>query len=164
MPQSHVIRLRGPWDYEPLARVWIGADGLRRESREQLPPPGRVHLPADWGLTLGADFRGRVRYTRNFGLPTNLEPHEEVWLVIDGVDFFGTLMLNGTSLGSIIGYGAPVDFAVSSLLKPRNRLELDVELPHYEPDAQAPDRPGRTNMPGGPIGEVRLEIRSAPGD
>ena len=100
----HVIRLRGPWEYEPLVRVWIDASGARRESRESLPAAGRAHLPADWGLTLGPDFRGRVRYTRRFGLPTNLEPHEEVWLVVEGVDYFGSLALNDTPLGDVTGY------------------------------------------------------------
>ena len=160
MPETHVIRLRGPWDYRPIARVWIGRDGERMESTLQLPPPGRVQLPADWGLTLGADFRGRVRYTRNFGLPTNLEPHEEVWLVVDGADYFGTISLNGMPLGEVIGFTRAVEFAVSPLLKPRNRLEFEVELPHYELGADKTERPGRKNMPGGQIGEVRLEIRS----
>jgi hypothetical protein len=157
----HVIRLRGPWEYEPLARVWIDANGERRENRESLPPAGRVQLPADWGLTLGADFRGRVRYTRRFGLPTNLEPHDEVWLVVDGVDSFGALALNDTPLGDVAGYlGPPAEFHVTQLLGERNILTLDVELPDFAPGAAPPLRPGREHLPGGPIGEVRLEIRS----
>ena len=60
MPDMHVIRLRGPWEYEPLAHTFIAADGTRHESTESLPPRGRVHLPADWGTTLGPEFRGRV--------------------------------------------------------------------------------------------------------
>jgi hypothetical protein len=157
----HVIRLRGPWEYEPLARVWIEAGGRRRESRESLPPPGRVQLPADWGLTLGAEFRGRVRYTRRFGLPTNLEPDEEVWLVVEGVDYFGAVTLNDRSLGDVTSYlGPPVEFNVTPLLGERNILTLDVELPAFESGAAPPVRPGREHLPGGPIGEVRLEIRS----
>ena len=157
---THIIRLGGPWEYEPLSRVWIGACHVRRESVESLPPAGRVQLPADWGATLGADFRGRVRYTRRFGLPTNLEPAEQVWLVVEGVDYFGTLALNGQSLGKLAGYRRPAEFQVTELLLPRNSLTLEVELPQYDSTAASPVRPGRERLAGGPIGEVRLEIRS----
>jgi beta-galactosidase/beta-glucuronidase len=160
MPDTHVIRLRGPWEYEPLARVSIAADGSRSESTAELPPAGRVHLPADWGTTLGMTFRGRVRYTRRFGLPTNLEPHEQVWLEIDGVDYFGTVSLNGRSLGDVVGYRSAREFDIRNVLTERNLLTLEVELPAYGPGAAAPGRPNREHLPGGPIGEVRLEIRS----
>jgi hypothetical protein len=156
----HIIRLRGPWEYKPLAHVSIGEGDIRRESVESLPPGGRIQLPADWGATLGATFRGRVRYERRFGLPTNLDRHERVWLVVEGVDYFGAVSLNVTPLGSIIGYNCPTEFEVTEILSPRNVLTLDVELPQYESDAATPDRPGRKHLPGGPIGEVRLEIRS----
>jgi beta-mannosidase len=160
VPDTHVIRLRGPWEFEPLCRVSISHDGARSESKAHLPPVGRVHLPADWGLSLGADFRGRVRYTRRFGLPTNLEPHERVWLVCDGVDYFGELAVNDQFLGRIEGYERPAEFEIGTLLAERNLLELIVELPQYKSAAAAPSRPGRAELPGGPIGEVRLEIRS----
>ncbi len=123
MSQPHVIRLRGPWDYEPLARVSVAADGARRETADNLPAAGRVHLPADWGLTLGSEFRGRVRYLRRFGLPTNLEPSDCVSLVIDGVDYFGAAMLNGTRLGELLGYTAAARFDVRALLAPRNSAD-----------------------------------------
>ena len=159
MPQPHLIRLRGPWEYEPVARVVIAADGARQESTADLPPAGRVQLPADWGPTLGHDFRGRVRYLRRFGLPTNLEPGEQVWLVVEGVDYFGAATLNGTRLGELLGYVAPVEFEIGPLLAARNLLALDVELPAYAAGVSGPPRPGRQSLPGGPIGEVRLEIR-----
>jgi hypothetical protein len=159
MTASHVIRLRGPWEYEALARTRIAADGSRLISRENLPPPGRTHLPADWGATLGPDFRGLVRYTRRFGLPTHLDPHDQVSLVIDGVDFFGSVQFNGTPLGAMQGYNQPTAFEVRQLLAPRNMLLIEVELPVYESPAAGPVRPGRENLPGGLIGEVRLEIR-----
>jgi len=156
----HIIRLRGPWEYKPLARVSIGEGDVRRESVESLPPGGRIQLPSDWGSTLGAAFRGRVRYERRFGLPTNLDPHERVWLVVEGVDYFGAVSLNATALGPIIGYNCPTEFDVTDILSPRNVVTLDVELPQYQSGAAAPDRPGREQLAGGPIGEVRLEIRS----
>ncbi|HEX3997128.1 MAG TPA: hypothetical protein VHX65_01090 [Pirellulales bacterium] len=161
MSDTHIIRLRGPWEYEPLARVGMAADGTRHEGRDRLPPAGRVHLPADWGAILGVDFRGRVRYTRRFGLPTNLEPHEQVWLVVEGVDYFADMSLNGTPLGKVVGYQQPREFDIRRLLAERNLLTLDVELPQLE-DVQTVslDRPGREHLPGGPIGEIRLEIRA----
>jgi hypothetical protein len=160
MPDTHVIRLRRPWEYEPLARTFIDADGTRRESTQGMPPAGRAHLPTDWGATLGNDFRGSVRYSRRFGLPTNLERHEQVWIVVDGVDYFGTVALNGTPLGELVGYRTPREFDIRTLLVERNLLTLAVELPLYEAGATAPQRPGREDLPGGPIGEIRLEIRS----
>jgi beta-galactosidase/beta-glucuronidase len=161
MPDTHVIRLRGPWEYEPLARTFVAADGTRRESTDELPPAGRVHLPSDWGASLGAEFRGRVRYSRRFGLPTNLESHEQVWLVVDGVDYFGTVALNGHALGEAIGFQSSREFDIRSFLVERNLLTLDVDLPLYEGGAAAPQRPGRDGLPGGLIGEIRLEIRFA---
>ncbi|HEX7447054.1 MAG TPA: hypothetical protein VF306_05890 [Pirellulales bacterium] len=203
MPYPHVIRLRGPWQYTPLA-----ACGDRR-----LPPPGRIELPADWGATLGDDFRGRVRYERSFNSPTNLDPHERVWLVIDGADPRADVYLNRQSLGTVEGYALSAEWDISERIGPRNTLSLEIEqldggsqkqpfsptqpghrqgsapatggalhsafrTPHSALDEGSapatvgqskiqnrkskisPPRPGRVNLPGGPVGQVRLEIRS----
>jgi len=164
MPDTHVIRLRGPWEYEPLARSIVAADGILRETTDDLPPHGRVHLPTDWGSTLGGDFRGRVRYLRRFGIPTNLEPHDQVWLVIEGVDYFGAVSLNVQPIGEVVGYQSAREFDIRHLLADRNLLTLEIALPRFDAGgatgAQA-DRPGRADLPGGPIGEIRLEIRSS---
>ena len=94
-------------------------------------------------------------------MPTNLDAHEQVWLVVEGVDYYGKLALNDTPLGEVTGYiGPPAEFNITRLLGERNVLMLDVELPNYEPGATLPHRPGREHLPGGPIGEVRLEIRA----
>ena len=193
MPYPHVIRLRGPWEYEPLAR--FSTDGLsidrpraqatgestperavvaRGDQQTDLPAPGRVQLPADWGDSLGRDFCGRVRYRRRFNRPTNLEPAERVWLVIDGVDARGDYTLNGHKLGSIDGYALPAASDITHLLAPSNVLEIDVELaaPLCPPPAAGAEqpaagsplpaaaRPGRAGLAGGPIGEVWLEVRA----
>ena len=86
----HIIRLHGPWEYTPL-----------NEDRETLPPPGRITLPADWSETLGADFRGRVRYTRRFHRPTGLDGGQRVFLSIECVDAFGAAWLNEEKLGEV---------------------------------------------------------------
>ena len=62
MPHVHTIRLRGPWPYEPISRSIRRDDGRVSETSDDLPPGGRLQMPADWGRTLGPDFRGRVRY------------------------------------------------------------------------------------------------------
>ena len=154
----HVIRLRGPWDYEPLERLTLAADGTIAPANGQLPEPGRITMPSDWGRTLGVDFRGRVRYVRPFGRPTNLGPAERVWLACSGVDLRGVAWLNGQPLGPIDGYRAVARFDVTERLGERNQLVVEVELPPLTYQDEQKLRPDRAGLPGGIIGEVRLEI------
>lgn len=159
MAYPHEIRLRGPWEYEPLARLRRTADGETRELSGELPGPGRMELPGHWGAAVGEDFCGRVRFLRRFAQPTQLDPHERVWVVCEGVDAYGSMALNGDELGPIAGYAVPASFEITDLLDPRNELYLTVELPEVEPGGPRPLRPGRESLPGGPIGVVRLEVR-----
>jgi hypothetical protein len=169
MSYPHVIRLGGPWEFEPLACSVVRPDGSVGEVSADLPP-GRISLPADWGQAVGEDFCGRVRFRRRFGRPSGMEPHERVWLVCEGVDACGTLWCNEQLLGPVRGYALPAAFDVTDLLDARNELWLDVELPAEPPSSSvtpnsrlrtphSPPRPGREKLPGGPIGQVRLEIR-----
>ncbi len=136
---------------------------LEHEAAPCAQPPakltGKATLPCDWSDALGPDFRGKVRYRRRFNRPSGLDPHERVWLVIEGVDAFGSAALNGRALGDIRGYALPASFDVTDLLGPGNELSLDVELPLVMPLGVL--RPGVEGRSGGPIGEVRLEIRSS---
>ncbi|HVX61650.1 MAG TPA: hypothetical protein VHC19_13640, partial [Pirellulales bacterium] len=157
MPYPHVIRLRGPWEFEVLS----GADSAACEDAPARATTGKARLPCDWSETLGRAFRGRVRYRRRFNRPTGLDSHERVWLVVEGVDAFGQATLNGQALGEVRGYALPASFDVTELLAPNNELLLDVELPADAAPASNAVRPGRESMPGGPIGEVRLEVRSS---
>lgn len=160
MPYPHPIRLRGPWQFEPLCsyvRIW---DGQVAESRENLPESGRATVPGDWGTALGSDFRGRVRYRRAFHAPAILDAHERLWLVIEGVDARGIASVNGVRLGEIEGYAIESSFDITTLIAPSNEVALEVELPLGVPSADRPLRPGREGLPGGPIREVRLEVRS----
>jgi beta-galactosidase/beta-glucuronidase len=156
MIYPHAIRLRGPWQFEPLARSVEASDGQIVEHHDDLPPPGRGTVPSDWGAALGTDFRGRVAYSRSFNPPGTLDPHERLWLVVEGVDAWGVVSLNGTRLGEVPGYAVWSGFDITRLVGPRNEVTLEVEL-HM---GNASLRPGRENLPGGPIGEVRLEVRS----
>ena len=161
----HVIRLLGPWQYEPLARTVLLPDGTTRAELGDLPPSGKMKLPADWGATLGDEFRGRVRFIRNFGRPTGLGPHDRVELVIAHVDAWADVYLADQLLGSVPLAARETRFAIQSQLNARNRLVIEVELPREEGDSARLSRAGREEMPGGIVGEVRLEIvpRSRPG-
>lgn len=158
MSELHVIRLRGPWEYEPLARSVRREEGTVGETAIDLPPPGRIQMPADWGGTLGAEFRGRVRYRRRFGRPTGLTPHERVWLVLEGVDAMGDVFFGGMRLGQVHAASGAARFDITALVQERNELVVEVELPLMDAAQEAAVRPGRQNLPGGLFGEVRLEI------
>jgi hypothetical protein len=131
----HIIRLRGPWDYEVLSQI---------AGPPVAEPTGRLQMPSDWSATFDADFRGSVRYRRFFNWTAPVDNGLKVTLAFDGVAETAQATLNGRSLGSI-GPGHAW-FAVAHLLQPRNELAVDVESPE---DA---------TIPGGLTGEVRLEI------
>ncbi|HEV3416226.1 MAG TPA: hypothetical protein VG056_05420 [Pirellulales bacterium] len=120
---THIIRLRWPWECEAIAP-------------------------------------DRVRYTRRFGLPTNLGSLQKVWVVVEGDERSGEIALNGEPLGRISGDSKRSEFDVTRLLAPRNVLVLEIELPPDEPGAAPPERPRREPSPAAMIGEIRLEIRS----
>lgn len=155
---THTIRLRGPWEYTPLARTTLLADGSRRVDPGPLPPPGQITMPADWGATLGADFRGRVAYRRRFGRPTGLTSEDRVDLVITRVDAFGSVQLNGLALGEIADGAGAWRCDVTARLAARNELVVEVELPRVAPGGRPLNRADRDALPGGLIGDVRLEI------
>jgi hypothetical protein len=131
----HRIRLRGPWDYEPLA--------YSSPERHLLPPAGRMSVPCRWADAGLADFGGRVRFRRRFGYPGRLDAHERVWLTFDGIESRAGVALNGTALGAHEGAGA-FEFEVTALLRPRNELVVEVEGPAES---------------AGLCGEVALEVR-----
>src|SRR3972149_9932844 len=95
----HTIRLRGPWQLEPLARYAARADGGLNKQTDDLPAAGKATMPIDWSETLGRDFLGVVRYHRIFQTPTGLEPHETVWLVVEPPRAYGTGRLAGQGRG-----------------------------------------------------------------
>jgi hypothetical protein len=136
MREPHVIRLRGPWEYSPLERF---------DADAPLPPPGKQTMPGDWSSTLGANFRGRVRYTRRFGKPGFTEPYEQLWIVCQQVHSHAQVLLNGEVLGEVLG-DQPGIFEVTDKLAFRNMLEMVVEHPVGAVEA------------GGIIGDVQLEI------
>ena len=153
----HTIRLRGPWEFRVAEVQRLTRDGTVEALIPDPAPGGRINLPADWSDTLGQDFRGRVRYTRAFGWPTELEPDEDVYLVLDRLDAYGQVAVNGHPPCRVPPGGQPLRLRITHLLQPRNSLEVDVELPAESGTVERPEREG---LPGGLIGEVRLEIVS----
>jgi hypothetical protein len=134
----HRIRLRGPWEYEPLARL--------SPTTEPLPSAGRMTLPCRWDEGGLKDFAGRVRFVRRFGQPRQIDPHEHVWLTFGGVDGTADIWLNGQSLGRHEDTAGPFEFEATELLRVRNELRVEVEAGHVR---------------GGLWGEVALEVRCA---
>ena len=133
----HRIRLRGPWECEPLQRLPL-------QSEIPLPAPLRMTMPCRWhegGLT---DFAGRARFTRRFGYPGQIDASERVWLTFAGVEGTAEVWLNDRRLGRHEGAAGPFEHEVTALLATRNRLVVEVE-----------EAMGR----GGLWGEVALEIR-----
>ena len=158
--QPHTIRLAGPWQYEPLAQTVLQRDGSVLCTEGEVPPAGTIVMPSDWGGTLGPHFRGRVRYCRRFGRPSGLATADRVELVVEQVDAMGSVELNDRSLGIIAVGQTRWRYDVTSRLQPRNLLCIDVDLPQESPDSPALSRQEREGLPGGLIGEVRLEIHA----
>jgi beta-mannosidase len=125
----HRIRLRGPWEFEPLAATRIDATGRIIETGARLPAAGRIMLPVPpRGSTLDG-FRGRVRWRRSFHAPRTLEPHERLWLVVDAADYFAQARLDGAPLGRHEGCFEPFEFEITPLVRRRNELALELDCP-----------------------------------
>jgi len=148
----HLIRLRGPWDYEPLARTVLHPNGSIEAEEGLVPPPGRCSVPRLVAM-LGADFRGRVRYRRRFGRPTGLRTRDRVELVMERVDALGRVTLNQTRLGEIAAGQTNARFDVTVCLLPVTSSASTSTCPGSRP-AAAPCSPGRECLAGGLVGEV----------
>lgn len=141
----HRIRLRGPWECQPLARFVARADGGVEPVTTDLPVKRRVLMPCRWGEAGLDNFVGRVRFVRRFGYPGRIDAHERVWLTFAGVDQTAQVTLNGQYLGHHEGGEEPFEFDVTIFLRERNELIVDVEAPRGD---------------GGLWGEVAMEVRA----
>jgi beta-galactosidase/beta-glucuronidase len=161
MPTPHIIRLRAPWQMQALVRYVPLGTGEYREQSADLPSAAKAEVPGDWTDLLGANFLGRVRYSRAFNCPTNLDSGERVWLVCDGVDGTADFALNGTPIFTLAGPDQAASCNVTTHLRPHNLLSVDVTLLPQEHAQHLPRAIGRAGRGGGITGEVRLEIRRA---
>ena len=142
MMYPHRIRLHGPWEVEPVARLVRHTDG---SVPGPVPPAIRMTMPIQWQEGGLKDFAGRVRFRRRFGYPGRIDTYERVWLTFERFPGPSDVSLNGTMLGHPEGH-QPVEFDVTQLLKERNELVVQVDVPDDE---------------SGLWGEVALEVRCA---
>lgn len=152
----HSIRLLGPWQLKVVAVFAERADGGYDVRTSDLPPGAKATMPADWADAFGPHFLGRVRYRRTFQKPTGLDG-ARVWLVVEPPRSSGTVNLNDISLGTVRCGDALGRFEVTDILSDRNTLEVNVSHPMVDAAGQPTDD-GSTELPGGLVGEVRLEI------
>jgi hypothetical protein len=152
----HTIRLRGPWQLEPIQRYVRCNDGRYERSTAPLLSV-RAKMPADWTESLGDDFLGRVCYRRTFQKPTGLDRGERVWLVVEPPRSRCVVSFNDYVFG-VVHYGsASRRFDITRYLNDHNRLDILVDHPALDEGGTAKDD-STSNMPGGLVGEVRLEI------
>jgi hypothetical protein len=118
----HRIRLRGPWECEPVARA-------PSQPEHELPTPFQIALPCSWKDTLIGDFRGRVRLRRRFGYPGQIDATERVWFVLAGAEAVRGIWLNGQLLHESESEGAGWEFDVTQRLQARNEVCVEVEVP-----------------------------------
>ena len=104
--------------------------------------PHRIRLRGPWECQRTADS-GR-RFRRRFGYPGRLDAWERVWLTFSGVGGRASVRLNDHLLGCREDTPEGFEFEVTSLLRPRNELVVDIE---------------ETADPESLWGEVAMEIR-----
>ncbi len=153
----HTIRLRGPWNVEPVERFVLQADGTYRPELENLPPAVKMTMPADWSAAFGADFLGRVRYSRTFQKPSGLSGGQRVFLVVEGGRSRALVELNRKRLDDGFAWGQAFCCDISEALERSNSLEIVVEHPVLDAIGVGNDD-DNIRLPGGLVGEVRLEI------
>lgn len=106
-----------------------------------MPGPMRMKMPCSWRNGGLHDFSGRVLFRRRFGYPGRIDDYERVWLTFERIDGTSRIRLNDQQVGQ--GDTGSFEFEVTSLLQPRNQLEVIVEA----------------LGDGGLVGEVAMEIR-----
>ena len=114
-------------------------------------------MPADWSTVYGSDFRGRVCYRRTFQMPTGLDEGQRVWLAVEPPLSIGIVSLGGEMLGTIRHSGPAGRYDVTCRLQEHNYLEIIVEHPPLD-DRLSQNDDDTARLPGGLVGEVRLEI------
>lgn len=94
-----------------------------------------------------------MRHTRRFNKPTGLDGGERVWLVLNRTAVPALIRVNDVPVGlapRLSQSDDPIRCDISSLLAPRNKIEIDLLLPGDDQPSASP-------------GDVHLEIESAEG-
>ena len=146
----HRIQLKGPWEYEWLSP---GSGPLgRTDGNPHSERTGRVTMPADW-VSLFGELSGTVRFRRRFHRPTNLDPHERVFVAFAAIGGTGTVSVNGTEIGRLSTSSEVQRFEMTNVLKPFSELTVELEFV-LERDGQ----------PGGLWSVVAIEIDGGAAD
>jgi beta-galactosidase/beta-glucuronidase len=108
------INLNGTWQFCPV------------ESGAPAPPGaawGEMPVPSNWHLDGLPNYAGDVLFRRRFQL--DQPPGDRGALLrFHGVDYSAEVWLNGTRVGSHVGYFAPFEFEVTDLLRDENEPRL----------------------------------------
>ena len=154
----HTIRLRGPWQLEPLQRYVKRSFGGYDSLTVGLRASDRSQMPADWGQFLGPDVLGaRAISVASSKADEARIRDDRVWLVVEPPRSCGLVRVNRTFVGNLRYGSAAGRFDITDLIEDHNVVDIDVEHPELDDDGNAPDD-GGIYVPGGLIGEVRLEI------
>ncbi|HMF34922.1 MAG TPA: glycoside hydrolase family 2 TIM barrel-domain containing protein, partial [Candidatus Lokiarchaeia archaeon] len=76
-------------------------------------------VPSNWYVAVGLDYAGKVWFRKEFALPAALDPNQRqrAWLLFHGVDYIATAWVNGTRVGSHVGYFSRFAFDVTRALE-----------------------------------------------
>lgn len=154
---THRMHLKGPWEYEVLGVATALESAAESHAapnvpatRSDVPLTGTVRMPSAWQDVFGT-FRGSIRFQRRFHAPTNLDEHEKVFVVFDGIGGTACVAMNDTLLGEIPRETSTAEFDITRLLEKSNRLRVEIRY-NGATDQNSPQ--------GGLWGPVALEIRS----
>ena len=114
----HRMHLHGPWQYE-----WLSAEPFD----SVVPRTGRVTMPCQWKSLFG-DVAGKARFRRRFHKPTNLEQHEQVFIVLEDVTGRVQVSINDSVLGTADNPQKTLDYEITDSLKPFNELSVEIEF------------------------------------
>jgi hypothetical protein len=143
---------------EPVKRFVRGPDDSYAAVNDDLPPAAEAKMPADWSSLFGADFFGRVRYSRSFNKPTGLDSGERVFLVVEPPRSEACILLHGELIGSVRPGEGAGRFDITDRLESHNRLEVYLDHPALDEMRSVVGDPAALPA-GGLVGEVRLEIQ-----
>lgn len=129
----HVIRLRGPWQYE-LAAV-AALPGATESKPPAIAPSGSLRLPTDLYRLQEAGWTGPVTFRRRFNRPSGIRPVDQLFLVVEDATCAGEVSLNGHRLG-VLSPDCPLTaFSILAVIAPHNELTIHSVAPGDMPGA-----------------------------
>ena len=84
-------------------------------------------MPCKWKSLFG-DVAGNVRFRRRFHKPTNLEQHEQVYIVLAELNGRVQISINDSVLGTVDNPEKTLDYEITQYLKPFNELHVEIEF------------------------------------